>query len=340
MGIDVTKCLAEISVDSPCGDDLEYDADFQELERSAQYKAEKQIGDAIVEAQEPDWSSVGKQSQTLFSRTKDLRVAMFLLSASFRTSGYGGLLNSLEIMHGLLDQYWDDVHPKLDPEDNNDPTMRINIISTLADHASTLAPLQKVPLVSVQGIGSYSIKDVDVASGAMPHTGASDPPDPGLIEAAFMEVNLDELIAKAEQVKNCVDIVKAIEELVTNKVGAAYAPDLGALVKLLNHVHQELGQRLANRGVDDAVDDGEPGEESSNGKKGGAAMSGEIKTSEDVIRMLDKICDYYAKYEPSSPLPLLLQRAKRLVRKDFIEILRDIAPDGLTQAGRVTGVDT
>lgn len=69
-------------------------------------------------------------------------------------------------------------------------------------------------------------------------------------------------------------------------------------------------------------------------------MSGEIKNNEDVIRMLDKICDYYAKYEPSSPLPLLLQRAKRLVRKDFLEILKDIAPDGLTQAGRVTGVDT
>ena len=46
---------------------------------------------------------------------------------------------------------------------------------------------------------------------------------------------------------------------------------------------------------------------------------------------------YYERHEPSSPVPLLLKRAKRLVAKDFMEILRDLAPDGVDQAERISG---
>ena len=55
------------------------------------------------------------------------------------------------------------------------------------------------------------------------------------------------------------------------------------------------------------------------------------------MRVLDKACDYFERHEPSSPVPLLLRRAKRLVSKDFMEILRDLAPDGVSQAENIGG---
>jgi type VI secretion system protein ImpA len=58
-----------------------------------------------------------------------------------------------------------------------------------------------------------------------------------------------------------------------------------------------------------------------------------------VVRLLECICAYYEKYEPSSPVPLLLTRAKRLVSKNFIDALRDIAPDAVAQAEAVRGRD-
>ena len=42
--------------------------------------------------------------------------------------------------------------------------------------------------------------------------------------------------------------------------------------------------------------------------------------------------------EPSSPIPLLLERAKRLVSKDFLEVLADIAPDALATARTAAGL--
>ena len=51
-----------------------------------------------------------------------------------------------------------------------------------------------------------------------------------------------------------------------------------------------------------------------------------------MVRALDRICEFYARTGPSSPVPMLLQRARRLVDKSFLEVLRDLVPDGLNQA--------
>ncbi|HWW71597.1 MAG TPA: type VI secretion system protein TssA, partial [Duganella sp.] len=66
-------------------------------------------------------------------------------------------------------------------------------------------------------------------------------------------------------------------------------------------------------------------------------ITGEIANRADVVRMLDKLIGYYEQHEPSSPLPLLLVRAKRLAAMSFMEILEDLAPDGIQQASLIRG---
>jgi type VI secretion system protein ImpA len=67
------------------------------------------------------------------------------------------------------------------------------------------------------------------------------------------------------------------------------------------------------------------------------ALSGEIRSREDVVRAIDKICAYYARFEPTSPLPLLLERCRRLVTSSFLDIIRDLAPDSVSQVERLSG---
>ena len=62
-----------------------------------------------------------------------------------------------------------------------------------------------------------------------------------------------------------------------------------------------------------------------------------MTTRADALRLLDLACQYYRRCEPSSPLPLLVERARRLADKNFLDILRDLAPDGLVQAQTVVG---
>jgi type VI secretion system protein ImpA len=50
------------------------------------------------------------------------------------------------------------------------------------------------------------------------------------------------------------------------------------------------------------------------------------------------VAEYFRRSEPSSPIPLFVERAKRLVAKDFLEVLADVAPEALTVARSAGGL--
>jgi type VI secretion system protein ImpA len=56
------------------------------------------------------------------------------------------------------------------------------------------------------------------------------------------------------------------------------------------------------------------------------------------MKALDRICDFYAKSEPSSPVPLLLKRAQRMAGMNFLEIINDMTPEALPQVNLVAGI--
>ena len=69
----------------------------------------------------------------------------------------------------------------------------------------------------------------------------------------------------------------------------------------------------------------------------GQQLSGRLASNQDVLKALDMILAYYQQSEPSSPVPLLIKRAKRLVGKSFVDIIRDLSPDAMAQVKMVSG---
>ena len=55
------------------------------------------------------------------------------------------------------------------------------------------------------------------------------------------------------------------------------------------------------------------------------------------LYLLELVASYFRDNEPSNPAPLLIDRARRLATMNFIDILRDLAPDGMTQVQIVAG---
>jgi type VI secretion system protein ImpA len=103
-----------------------------------------------------------------------------------------------------------------------------------------------------------------------------------------------------------------------------------------------IEEQLEKRGMgsapaaDEAGGGGEAGGEGGPVSRGGA-ISGEITSRSDVIKMLDKICDYYEQYEPTSPVPIFMKRAKKLVTMDFVALMRDLAPEAMAKIDVFTG---
>jgi type VI secretion system protein ImpA len=65
---------------------------------------------------------------------------------------------------------------------------------------------------------------------------------------------------------------------------------------------------------------------------------GAIRSRQDAVRTMQAVAEFFRQNEPSSPVPMLLDRAARLVSKSFLDVLADVAPDGVAQARAVGGI--
>ncbi|HET6280294.1 MAG TPA: type VI secretion system protein TssA [Polyangia bacterium] len=332
--LEIESILAPVSADEPSGIDLEYDGEFAELERSAQGKPDRQIGSTIVPAEEPDWGLVQRQATALLGRSKDLRVAAQLTRALLRTNGWWGLAQGLGVLRGIVDRYWERAHPRLDPDDNNDPTMRINILTSVADGALVSA-VRTTPLIASRTMGRFSLKDLEIALGEATPANGTEAASMNALEAAVMDCDLAVLEDTLAAVRGCTEALAGLEVAVAARVDSALSPTFGKLSALIHKAETFLGAKLLQRAPASAA--GGVMDGTGNGAAGQGAPLGEIRSRQDVIRALDRICAYYEKNEPSSPVPLFMARCKRLVMMSFVDIVRELVPDAVAQVEVLRG---
>jgi type VI secretion system protein ImpA len=67
------------------------------------------------------------------------------------------------------------------------------------------------------------------------------------------------------------------------------------------------------------------------------ALAAKIRSSNDVLLRIDEICEYFERNEPSSPVPILLKRARRLVGMNFSDVLKNIAPGAMSDLQTLVG---
>ncbi|HTV42647.1 MAG TPA: type VI secretion system protein TssA [Candidatus Sulfotelmatobacter sp.] len=340
--INAEELLKPISGEKPCGEDLSYDPGIQQLETLMKGKPETQFS----AAEPPDWKALNDLCLELWARSKDLRVATTLSLASLKMDGLPAFRESLLTIKGMVAGYWETFYPLLDPTDNNDPTQRVNLIAALATPMATygdpmrfLERLREAPLTDSRQIGRFSLADImNVESGKAAGDG-----QPSItaaqIEAAFRDTNPETLQKINQSVADSIALIKEIDTILTAQVGANRAPDLTELPKQLI----EMQKRLAPYVAVEAAGDGAPAEGAAGGATPGTApaaprgITGEVQSRKDVVKMLDKICEYYKKNEPSSPVPFILQRAQRWAEMDFMALIGDLTPDSLGEIQKVTG---
>ena len=338
--MEIEPLLAEVSPDSPCGPDLEYDPDFIALEQAARGKPEQQFGDTVVPAEEPDWIQVKKQAQALLSRSKDLRVAMLLTRALTCLEGMAGLAAGLHLTEQLLSRYWDQVHPLLDPDEGNDPTMRLNALAPLGDPETLLRDVRNMNMFGTGKLGRLSARTILLALEKLPPAEDEAVPSRTEIESVVHAAATDDP-ASLQALRDAMQTIGMLYALLAEKVGYDRAPDIKPLTDLLKPVAQ-LCDAVLGAGAQSAAAAGEEVLVENTGTSGAAspvASSGEIRSREDAVRLLERVCEFMERTEPANPAPLFIRRAQRLMSKSFVEIIQELAPDSLDQIQRITGFE-
>jgi len=347
VAVDFERYLTEIEPDNICGEDLEYDAEFIALEQEVQGKEEQIMGDSIKDAVPPNWQKVIKQAEKLLGRTYDFRILIHYIRALAETQGLVGLADGIHLLKLCTEKNWKDLHPQLDPDDDNDPTERMNILMTLCDFETFLKPLQKVPLIESKGLGQFNLTEIQIAKGHIAFVSENDDdeaPQLATVEAVFQSCDAEELKATAKAASEIVIDLQQLEAFITEQVGVNEAISFSKLSALLTEIKVVLSEYVEKRGLVDSVE--ESGDDSSE-ELGVGEESQEtivkktkpqgINNNQDVLNALNLICEYYKKNEPSSPIPILIDRIVRLVGKSFIEILQDMAPNGVEQVEFLRG---
>ena len=346
---DVTSFLTPLSDTAPCGPDLDEDYTFLALETAAQGKPEQQFGDTVIAAQEPDWPKMRALAYELWTRTRDLRIAVWLTRAASRLDGFEGYANGVHLIRRLLESQWEHVHPLLDATANNDPQMRLTALSPLADPATLLADLRQTWIGGERG--GISVRQVELGLGkARPGKDEHVPTADG-VASAMREIMKRTPSDLRAAVALAVDVV-AIEAGLDAKLKAANSLDLAPLRLVARTLEQAAQAALGEAGADPGpLPAGDPpvGPGAGSGRRPMAphaasnslavAMAGAGPTGRDqVIAALDGVCDWIALNEPANPAPLLIRRAQRLMGKSFLDIVRDIAPGGLKEIESLAGV--
>jgi type VI secretion system protein ImpA len=329
--LDVGAVLSETRESPPCGPNLEHDLSFFELEEATRGKAEQRSGEAVKPAEDPNWSKVIDLAQAILLRSKDLRAAVHLTRALACTEGIPGLATGLGLIHGLLERYWDGIHPVLEADHDNDPTERLNALAPLVDPDASIKDLRDSYLVNSREHGQLRARDVEIALGRLTPSRTAGPGKPlaqlhAQIAAAFSS---DRSVPSA--LREAHDRLAAIQTLVADRVGATRAIDLAPLTQPLDSLLETCDLAL---GTGTAVGEGAPGE-SAQGRRPGTG--GEIRTREDAMQMLELVCRYMERHEPSNPAPLFIRRAQRLIQMNFVEIVKDLMPDSLGQLEKLAG---
>lgn len=355
MGINVdyrALITTPLSDDSPCGVNLEDDAGFQNFFFAAQGTPERFDGENTLAAEPPDWRQIKKQALEFAEQTKDVKLFCILAQAVLNTEGMQAFSECLQGLAELFDNQWQHFYPSLD-EDDGDPLERIAALAHLNETFIT-STLKSLPLASARGIGQVSLNEINQSNDPSDDAALSE----SQIKGIFSENNFEQLQLLHTGVTYCLSSLSAINDCLAEQAGHQYTVDfnkvselltqiLAALDKFADLVPQEAEQAASFEEPDNA-NKHETGAENQGAKiqrvdgnnlqQGSFAISASISSREEVERCLNMVNDYYAQYEPSSPIPVLIHRALKLVDKDFLEIIQDIYPDALPALKQLGGL--
>lgn len=331
----------EVTPELPCGpfidDDEGLEDDFIMLESIARINQESLTIDGSDEG--VDWRDMYSRCEAIVQQTKDVRVYIFFAQAALFLKQLPGLAGAVQLIHSSLLEYWSECYPKLDDAKDETP-WRVMTLNELSGD-SLLSLLSSMPVIEAKMAGKFSLRDIRLAKGEIQLIEGSEEKiaDIGLIEAAFKEVEQDSLISSLNYIRQIQQHLLELQEQLAASEASHARYNWDKLLTNLKYIEKLYCENIIEAAIEENVELDEANNETTATEAGVIIKSTGIDNRADVLQALEKICEYYSKYEPSSPVPILVERTKKLVTMDFMSIMKELSPEGVKQVELIAGVD-
>ncbi len=311
--LNVEELLAPVSDDNPCGEDLAFSSELDAIAK-ARVADDPSIeqGAWVTELKEADWKFVAAGcARLLRTRSKDLRLAVWLAEASAKTAGLRGLGDSLLVVAGLCERYWETLYPQ---PDEGSFEQRVGNLCWIASRAPQLA--REVALTEGAGT-AFSLIDFDSARA---HAGDGDAPD---VDAARRRTSPRFYQALFDDSAHCVAALAELERVTDEKLGADGPGFTAARAALQDVIHfvtpfaREAGAPASEGVVEAVVAVAAPA----------AAASGPLQSRAQALAQLRAVAEFFRRTEPHSPVAYLADKAANWGEQPLHVWLRSVVKD-------------
>ncbi len=344
--IDLDTLLQPISGEDPSGENLRYSGLYDQITEARRADDNLNQGDWQTELKVADYRKVIHLAvPALATQSKDLQVAAWLSESLVKEHGFAGLRDSLKLLSGLQENFWDTLHPEID---EGDMEGRANAVAWMDTQAS------------------YAVLGVPITGGGYSYINWEDskvfdfPENIEMLDSAE-QVRINELKSQAEAerrttgdmwrkaiaatsrrdceetnfvIEECWAAIRDLDRVIEERFDRNQMPGLSNLKKNLEKVHMQVSKILEEKRLEEPDETdaeeavGVDAEGAQTVATGGVATpAGAIQNRKDALKRLGDIADFFAKTEPHSPVSYLVSRAVKWGNMPLESWLQDVIKD-------------
>lgn len=334
----------------PCGVDMSFSPEFDRIQEAR--RADDPLlsqGEWVTELKEADWPAVVSGCSILLAtRTKDLRVAVWLAEGLAKTRGLAGLADGYILIARLCEQYWEHIHPL---PDDGDLSLRAGCLGWLLAQSPRI--IRELPLTdSAEGV--HSSIDLDAARAQAQAVDRNPTETDALSRAGRVSLGRfdtaraqtpDAFYHDSLQAANAVfEALNVLEPVVDSRLGdegPRFGPARTALAAMIDHL-----RRLAGAAAGDIppVYHAQPNPvtvSSAPAATMGQCHARTIHSRQQALDQLRQVAEFFRHTEPHSPVAYLADKAAHWGEMPLHEWLRAVVSDDATLARveELLGVD-
>lgn len=360
--IDLEVLLHPISDENPSGEDLRYSGIYDEITEARRADDNLNQGDWVTDLKLADYGRVIDLGiNALSTQTKDLQIGVWVAEAVTRKYGLAGFRDSLLLLHGFHERFWDGMYPEVD---EGDMEGRANALSWF-DIQGTLS-LRTAPFTGSRGYSYHDFEDSRKYD--FPENIESLPSEERAKFAALkaeVEKNRSVTLSlwnveKAETRRAAMEVIvhtigecdtalSDLNRIVEEKYERNQTPGFSNLRKMLDNIREQATKLLEVKRleepdeVEEELTDAGDGAGLTGGgaRSEGGSVAGAIANRKDALRRLGEIAAFFHKTEPHSPVSYLVQRAVKWGNMGLETWLQEVIKDEsvLYQLRETLGVD-
>jgi len=333
MDFDTAELLQPIPGDDPCGEDASFSEAFDRI-REARRADDPSLsqGEWQTELKTADWrAAIELASDVLKNQSKDLQAAVWLGEALISRHGWAGAAPAFDVLHGLVDAYWDGLHPRPEGEDYEERAGKLAWFGVNGSLALRKAPLNaSAPYVSL--IDWQESREVDNLarqnSAAYQEALDAGKPTGEMVDKAIDASGPTFIAGLIAQVDAAQAAFERLQAMVDQRFGR-HAPSLSEIADAIKRARQVLGRAGQNLGLAPKAAEAPTAAEAAPADVGQAAPAApapavasaapiaagiprvtvDFQARAELLRVLGEIAAHFKRVEPHSPVSFLLERA-------------------------------